>query len=90
MAKLTPSNNPHKGRSVKALKNSFVDHLEYSLAKDEYSATQLDYYKSLALTIRDRLLSVGLRHSKPTTTRAAKEYITSLWSFLLAAPLITP
>jgi hypothetical protein len=27
MAKLTPSNNPHKGRSVKALKNSFVDHL---------------------------------------------------------------
>ncbi len=40
----------------KSLETSFVDHLELSLAKDEYSATQMDRFKSLALTVRDRLI----------------------------------
>ncbi|MBN2049587.1 MAG: glycogen/starch/alpha-glucan phosphorylase [Spirochaetales bacterium] len=52
---LTPSNNPYKGMDAEALKNSLVNHLEYSQAKDEYSATRLDYFNSLALTVRDRL-----------------------------------
>lgn len=38
------------------LKLSFLNHLNYSLAKDEYSATPRDYYKSLALTLRDGLI----------------------------------
>lgn len=38
------------------LKSSFLNHLTYSLAKDEYSATPRDYYKSLALGVRDRLI----------------------------------
>ncbi|MEX2445004.1 MAG: glycogen/starch/alpha-glucan phosphorylase [Alkalispirochaeta sp.] len=54
-AKLTPSNNPHKGMDVESLVHAFVDHLEFSQAKDEYSATPLDLYKSLALTLRDLL-----------------------------------
>jgi glycogen phosphorylase len=53
--KLTPSNNPFKGMDADSLMNSFVDHVEYSLAKDEYTATTLDHYKSLALTLRDLL-----------------------------------
>ncbi len=52
---LTPSNNPFKGTDVESLIHSFVNHLEYSQAKDEYSATKLDLYKSLALTMRDLL-----------------------------------
>ncbi|MFQ3620122.1 MAG: glycogen/starch/alpha-glucan phosphorylase [Spirochaetales bacterium] len=52
---LTPSTNPHKGMDAKDLIVSFVNHLEYSQGKDEYSATPLDYYKSLAYTVRDRL-----------------------------------
>ena len=52
---LTPSNNPHKGMDAKSLLLAFVNHLEYSQAKDEYSATALDCYKSLALTLRDLL-----------------------------------
>ena len=37
-----------------ALLHSFTNHLLYSLAKDQYSATELDRYMSLALTVRDR------------------------------------
>ncbi|MDA8083200.1 MAG: glycogen/starch/alpha-glucan phosphorylase [Nitrospiraceae bacterium] len=43
-------------KEVAQLKDSFANHLKYSLAKDEYSATRLDCYTSVALTIRDRLI----------------------------------
>ncbi|HOO72997.1 MAG TPA: glycogen/starch/alpha-glucan phosphorylase [Spirochaetota bacterium] len=39
-----------------SLMTSFVNHLEYSLAKDEYTATLHDCYSSLALCARDRLI----------------------------------
>jgi starch phosphorylase len=54
--RITPSTNPFKGTDVDSLKNSFVNHLEYSLAKDEFSATQHDLFKALAFTVRDRLV----------------------------------
>jgi starch phosphorylase len=38
-----------------ALLHSFTNHLLYSLAKDQYSATQRDRFMSLALTVRDRI-----------------------------------
>ncbi|MBV6343436.1 glycogen/starch/alpha-glucan phosphorylase, partial [Candidatus Magnetobacterium casense] len=41
---------------VQSLKFSFLTHLKYSLAKDEYSATKRDFYKALSLTVRDRLV----------------------------------
>ena len=53
--RLTTSSNPLLGFDVESLKESFVHNLEFALAKDEYSATPLDKYKSLALTVRDRL-----------------------------------
>lgn len=53
--KLSPSNNPFQGNNIESLQMSFVNHLEYSLAKDEYSATKLDFYKAIALAVRDRL-----------------------------------
>jgi starch phosphorylase len=87
MAKLTPSNNPHKGRSVKALKNSFVDHLEYSLAKDEYSATQLDYYKSLALTIRDRLFERWIETQQTYYNKSSKRVYYLSLEFLIGRTL---
>ncbi|HDP81256.1 MAG TPA: glycogen/starch/alpha-glucan family phosphorylase, partial [Spirochaetes bacterium] len=54
--RLTPSNNEFKGRDPESIKVSFVNHLEYSMAKDEYSATNADLYSSLALVTRDRLI----------------------------------
>jgi glycogen phosphorylase len=38
-----------------ALLHSFTNHLLYSLAKDQSSATQRDRFMSLALTVRDRI-----------------------------------
>ena len=53
--RLTTASNPELGMESEAIGQSVVGHLEYSLAKDEYSATPMDYYKSLALAVRDRL-----------------------------------
>src|SRR3954462_12899905 len=39
-----------------ALLHSFTNHLLYSQAKDQYSATQRDRFMSLAMTVRDRLI----------------------------------
>ena len=39
-----------------ALLHSFTNHLLYSMAKDQYSATARDRFMSLALTVRDRLI----------------------------------
>src|SRR5438128_2112616 len=38
-----------------AIKRSFAQHIEYTLGKDEFSATQRDFFKSLALAARDRM-----------------------------------
>jgi starch phosphorylase len=53
---LTPSTNEFQGTDVDAIQNSFINHLEYSCAKDEYSATRFDLYNSIALVARDRLI----------------------------------
>lgn len=55
-AKLSPSTNRLKGMDVAELEISFVDHLEFSLAKDRYSATDRDCYKAISYTTLDRLI----------------------------------
>ncbi len=45
------------GTDANSLRDSFAQHLECSLAKDAYSATMLDIYKSLAYTVRDRMVN---------------------------------
>ncbi|MCU0821714.1 MAG: glycogen/starch/alpha-glucan family phosphorylase, partial [Spirochaetes bacterium] len=44
-----------KGTSAESLLYSIINHLECSLAKDEYTATPYDSYQSLSLAVRDRL-----------------------------------
>ena len=55
LGKLSPSTNDLLGRDKESIQKDFVNHLEFSLAKDKYSATKRDYYKSIAYTIRDRM-----------------------------------
>ena len=38
-----------------AIARSFAGHIEYTLAKDEYSVTQRDYFRAIALSVRDRM-----------------------------------
>ncbi len=49
--------------SVEAIKCAYLNHLKYSLAKDEFSATDHDRYYALALAIRDRLVDGWIRTS---------------------------
>jgi starch phosphorylase len=46
---------PRLGLDKQAFRESFADHLLHSQAKDEYSATCMDLFKSLAFSVRDRL-----------------------------------
>lgn len=50
-----------KGMDAKSILLSFASHLEYSLSKDQYTATVRDLYHSLALTARDRLIERWIR-----------------------------
>jgi starch phosphorylase len=49
--------------SAEAIKRSFQHHLKYTLAKDEYSATEHDRYYALALAVRDRLVARWMQTS---------------------------
>ncbi len=46
----------HTAKNNGSLRDSFANHIKYSLFKDKYSTTKLDLYKGIALSIRDRLV----------------------------------
>jgi starch phosphorylase len=85
--KLTPSTNPFKGTDVGSLKNSFVNHLEYSLEKDEYSATVHDLFKSLALTVRDRLIERWIETQQTYYRKPSKRVYYLSLEFLMGRTL---
>lgn len=45
-----------KGMDAQSIQLSFASHLQYSLCKDQYTATLRDLYLALALAARDRLI----------------------------------
>lgn len=49
-------NRANEALTVKNFKRMFLKHLEYTLSKDNYSATQNDLYRALAYAIRDLLV----------------------------------
>ncbi|MBI4749146.1 MAG: glycogen/starch/alpha-glucan phosphorylase [Acidobacteria bacterium] len=51
----------YHGMDAQAISTAFQDHLEYTLAKDRFSTTDLDRYMALSYTIRDRLIERWLR-----------------------------
>ncbi len=44
------------GMDEESLRRSFLNHIEYSQAKDEFSCTEWDHYMAAALSVRDRIL----------------------------------
>lgn len=48
-------NNLYKGLDSNSLKQDIQRHLRYTLAKDEYSSTDWDNYRSVVFTVLDRL-----------------------------------
>ncbi len=55
LGKLSPATNELLKNDRESLQENIVNHLEFSQAKDKYSANKADLYKSLVYTIRDRL-----------------------------------
>jgi starch phosphorylase len=48
-------NDPRVGLSAAALKQAMVDHLRYSIGRPSRIAEPRDYYRALALAVRDRM-----------------------------------
>jgi starch phosphorylase len=48
--------NARTATDVDTLKRSFADHLQYSQAKDEHTATEMDRYFAVAHAVRDRMM----------------------------------
>ncbi len=61
-----------KGMDPMGIQLSFASHLEYSLAKDEFTATMRDLYTALALTARDRLIERWIRTQQLYHEKLAK------------------
>ena len=55
LAKLSARETYRNGMDTEDILLSFADHLEYSLSKDQYTATSRDLWHSLALATRDRV-----------------------------------
>jgi starch phosphorylase len=55
-----------------AIRDGFLLHLKYTLAKDEFSATDHDKYYALALAIRDRLVDRWIATSQTYHRQKAK------------------
>src|SRR5207248_2122388 len=73
-----------------ALLHSFTNHLLYSLAKDQYSATELDRYMSLALTVRDRLIERWISTQQRYYRKDAKRVYYLSAEFLMGRALGNP
>ncbi len=55
MEEQIPTELPGLDRTMQIIK-SFLEHLEYTLGKDKYTASRFDVYNALAYSVRDRLI----------------------------------
>ena len=55
-----------------AIARSFASHVEYTLAKDEFSATQRDFYRAIALSVRDRIADRWNKTQQQTFRKAER------------------
>jgi glycogen phosphorylase len=83
LSNLPPVNKDFQGQDKDSLKNTFTNHLVYSLAKDEYSATDHDIYDSLALTTRDHLIERWIATQQEYYNQDAKRVYYLSMEFLM-------
>lgn len=75
------------GMDAESIKQSFAHHMEYSLGKDEYSATDHDCYSSMALTARDRLIERWIATQQTYYNKKAKRVYYLSLEFLIGRTL---
>lgn len=76
-----------KGTDPACLEDSFRYHMEYSLGKDEHSATPRDLFKSLAMTVRDLLFERWIETQQTYYQKAAKRVYYLSLEFLIGRML---
>ncbi|MEO5360650.1 MAG: glycogen/starch/alpha-glucan phosphorylase [Nitrospirota bacterium] len=69
------------------LKSSFLRHLKYTLAKDEYTATDRDRYKALSLAVRDRLVEKWIKTQQAYYNKDVKRVYYLSLEFLIGRSL---
>jgi glycogen phosphorylase len=77
-----------KGQDAQSIQLSFASHLEYSLCKDQYTATTRDLYLSLALAARDRLIERWLRTQQKYYTENVKRVYYLSAEYLMGRVLV--
>ncbi|MCP4717251.1 MAG: glycogen/starch/alpha-glucan phosphorylase [Deltaproteobacteria bacterium] len=76
-----------QGTDIASLKAAYSSHLAYSLAKDEYSATDHDRYTGLALMTRDRLIEKWIETQQTYYKKDAKRVYYLSLEFLIGRTL---
>ena len=76
-----------RGLDRAAIKKDFEDHLNFTLVKDQYSATDYDKYLALSYTIRDRLIDRWAKTQKVHHTQKAKRVYYLSLEFLMGRVL---
>ena len=77
-----------KGMDSQSIQLSFANHLEYSLSKDQYTATMRDLYISLALATRDRLIERWIRTQQMYYSQDVKRIYYLSAEYLMGRALI--
>ncbi len=77
----------YHGLTAEAIQRSFLDHLEFTLAKDRFTVTHLDQYLALAYAVRDRLIERWLRTQDTYYRADAKRVYYLSMEFLMGRTL---
>jgi glycogen phosphorylase len=72
---------------VDALRRAFADHLQFSIGKDEHSATALDRYAAVADAVRDRMMRHWLQTQQTYYRSDAKRVYYLSLEFLMGKAL---
>lgn len=81
------SKDQSKDVATGTIKDSFIKHLLYTMAKDQYSATNLDLYKSISLSVKDQLVKRWIRTQQTYYEVDAKRIYYLSMEFLMGRAL---
>jgi len=91
---MMPGNSPspfdsydQPGEDAEALRRSIVNHLVYTVAKDQYAATDRDFFHALVLAVRDRLIERWMETMRRYYERDAKRVYYLSMEFLIGRSL---
>ncbi|MFH0919598.1 MAG: glycogen/starch/alpha-glucan phosphorylase [Fibrobacterota bacterium] len=77
----------HKGMDSTAIHLSLLNHMEYSLAKDQHTAKTRDFFTSAALTAQDRLIERWIKTQQTYYNKDVKKLYYLSMEFLMGRAL---